>query len=43
MVSYVPQEMSVWTDITGYENLLIYSKIYGIPARKRQDGHCVGA
>lgn len=37
MVSYVPQEMSVWTDISGYENLLIYSKIYGIPPRKRQD------
>jgi ABC-2 type transport system ATP-binding protein len=36
LVSYVPQEMSVWTDITGYENLLIYSKIYGIAANKRE-------
>ena len=27
--------MSVWTDITGYENLLIYSKIYGIPRKER--------
>ncbi len=36
-VSYVPQEMSVWSDITAYENLLIYAKIYGIPAKKRED------
>jgi ABC-2 type transport system ATP-binding protein len=36
LVSYVPQEMSVWTDITGYENLLIYSKIYGIDGKKRE-------
>jgi len=35
LVSYVPQEMSVWTDISGYENLLIYSKIYGIPVQER--------
>lgn len=37
LVSYVPQEMSVWTDISGYENLLIYAKIFGIPAPKRKD------
>jgi ABC-2 type transport system ATP-binding protein len=36
-IGYVPQEMSVWTDVTGYENLLIYSKIYGIPADKRKE------
>jgi len=35
-IGYVPQEMSVWTDITGYENLLIYAKIYGIPAKDRK-------
>ncbi len=35
LISYVPQEMSVWTDISGYENLLIYSKIYGIPREER--------
>jgi ABC-2 type transport system ATP-binding protein len=35
LISYVPQEMSVWTDISGYENLLIYAKIYGIPLSKR--------
>ncbi|MCX6777072.1 MAG: ATP-binding cassette domain-containing protein [Candidatus Micrarchaeota archaeon] len=37
LISYVPQEMSVWTDISGYENLLIYSKIYGLPAATRKD------
>jgi ABC-2 type transport system ATP-binding protein len=36
LVGYVPQEMSVWTDISGYENLLIYAKIYGIPSSKRR-------
>ena len=36
LVSYVPQEMSVWTDISGYENLLIYAKIYGMPASERK-------
>jgi len=35
-IGYVPQEMSVWTDITGYENLLLYAKIYGIPAVHRK-------
>ncbi|MCX6775988.1 MAG: ATP-binding cassette domain-containing protein [Candidatus Micrarchaeota archaeon] len=37
LISYVPQEMSVWTDISGYENLLIYSKIYGLPTATRKD------
>jgi ABC-2 type transport system ATP-binding protein len=36
LVGYVPQEMSVWTDITAYENLLIYSQIYGIPKTERK-------
>jgi ABC-2 type transport system ATP-binding protein len=36
LVSYVPQEMSVWTDISGYENLLIYSKIYGVASSDRK-------
>ncbi|MEM4736802.1 MAG: ATP-binding cassette domain-containing protein [Nitrososphaeria archaeon] len=36
-ISYVPQEMSVWTDISGYENLLIYSKIYGVQREKRNE------
>lgn len=36
LVSYVPQEMSVWTDISGYENLLIYAKIFGVPRLERE-------
>lgn len=27
LISYIPQEMSVWTDISGYESLLVYAKI----------------
>jgi ABC-2 type transport system ATP-binding protein len=37
LISYVPQEMSVWTDVTGYENLLVYAKIFGIPAQSRRN------
>jgi ABC-2 type transport system ATP-binding protein len=37
VIGYVPQEISVWTDLTGYENLLIYSKIYGIPSSERSN------
>lgn len=37
LISYVPQEMSVWTDISGYENLLIYAKIFGIPSQGRRE------
>ncbi len=33
VIGYVPQEMSVWTDISGFENLLIYAKIYGLPQK----------
>jgi ABC-2 type transport system ATP-binding protein len=36
LISYVPQEMSVWTDITGYENLLIYTKIFDVPSQERK-------
>jgi len=36
LISYVPQEMSVWTDLTGYENLLIYAKIFGVPRLERE-------
>lgn len=31
LIGYVPQEMSLWSDLSGYENMLIYSKIYNIP------------
>jgi ABC-2 type transport system ATP-binding protein len=36
MIGYVPQETSVWADISGFENLLIYSKIYGVPSSRRK-------
>lgn len=36
LLGYVPQEFSLWTDLTGYENMLIYSKIYGIESSKRK-------
>jgi len=36
LVSYVPQEMSVWTDVSGYENLLVYAKIFGIASQERK-------
>jgi len=36
LISYVPQEISVWTDISGYENLLIYAKIFGVPSSERE-------
>ncbi len=35
IIGYVPQEMSVWTDISGFENLLIYAKIYGLKQMKQ--------
>ena len=37
LIGYVPQEMSVWTDISAYENLLIYAKLYGVPSSKRKE------
>jgi ABC-2 type transport system ATP-binding protein len=36
LISYVPQEISVWTDVSGYENLLIYAKIYRLPSSERR-------
>ncbi|MEM3326559.1 MAG: ATP-binding cassette domain-containing protein, partial [Thermoproteus sp.] len=34
VIGYVPQEFSVWNDLTGYENLVIYSKLYGVERRE---------
>jgi ABC-2 type transport system ATP-binding protein len=36
LIGYVPQEVSLWTDLTGYENLMIYAKIYGIERDRRK-------
>jgi len=32
---YVPQEVSIDTDLSGYENLLMYSKLYYTPKQER--------
>lgn len=37
LIGYVPQEISVWTDISGYENLLTYAEIYGIAPGEREE------
>lgn len=35
LIGYVPQMLSVDGSLTGYENLLIFAKLYDIPARER--------
>ncbi|MGZ4921504.1 MAG: ABC transporter ATP-binding protein [Halobacteriota archaeon] len=37
VIGYVPQETSVWSDLSGFENLLIYAKIYGLSSHSRKD------
>ncbi|HYA81928.1 MAG TPA: ABC transporter ATP-binding protein [Candidatus Bathyarchaeia archaeon] len=34
-IGYVPQSLSLVSELSGYENLLIYSKLYGVPKDKR--------
>jgi ABC-2 type transport system ATP-binding protein len=36
LCGYVPQEVSVDGDLTGYENLLFYAKLYYIPGAERE-------
>jgi ABC-2 type transport system ATP-binding protein len=36
LIGYVPQALSADGSLTGYENLLIFSKLYDIPARRRK-------
>jgi ABC-2 type transport system ATP-binding protein len=36
MAGYVPQDVSVDGEITGYENILIYAKLYGMPGDQRK-------
>jgi ABC-2 type transport system ATP-binding protein len=36
-IGYVPQAVSVDGSLTGYENLLIFAKIYDIPGREREN------
>ncbi|MDP2766457.1 MAG: ATP-binding cassette domain-containing protein, partial [Candidatus Methanoperedens sp.] len=35
-ISYVPQGMAVDMKLTGYENVMLYAKLYGVPERKRK-------
>jgi ABC-2 type transport system ATP-binding protein len=37
LMGYVPQEVSVDGDLTGYENLLIFAKLYGVEGSVRGD------
>jgi len=36
MCGYVPQDVSADGDLTAYENVLIYSKLYGMPSKERK-------
>jgi ABC-2 type transport system ATP-binding protein len=36
MAGYVPQDVSVDGEISAYENILIYSKLYGMPRNERK-------
>ena len=36
LCGYVPQEVSVDGDLTGYENLLLYAKLYYVPSEERK-------
>jgi len=35
VIGYVPQALSADGSLTGYENLLIFAKLYDIPANRR--------
>jgi len=35
MAGYVPQDVSVDGELTGYENILMYAKLYGVPRKDR--------
>jgi ABC-2 type transport system ATP-binding protein len=36
VIGYVPQAISVDGSLTGYENLLIFAKLYGLPRQERE-------
>ncbi len=36
MAGYVPQDVSVDGELTAYENILIFSKLYGMPGKERK-------
>lgn len=37
LIGYIPQEICVWSDISGYENLLFYAKLYGVSRSERKN------
>ncbi|MBS7658571.1 MAG: ABC transporter ATP-binding protein [Candidatus Bathyarchaeia archaeon] len=37
LIGYIPQEVCVWSDISGYENLLFYAKLYGVSKSERKN------
>jgi len=37
IIGYIPQMLSAEGSLTGYENLLIFSKLYGIPRSEREE------
>jgi ABC-2 type transport system ATP-binding protein len=37
LAGYVPQDVSVDGELTGFENILMYSKLYGLPSRGRKE------
>ncbi len=37
MSGYIPQDVSADGELTGYENILIYSKLYGMPSQDRKN------
>jgi len=41
-ISYVPQGMAVDIKLTGYENVMLYAKLYGVPDRKRKVDEVIG-
>ena len=41
MCGYVPQDVSADGDLTAYENVLISSKLYGMPAKERKTADTV--
>jgi ABC-2 type transport system ATP-binding protein len=36
MAGYVPQDVSVDGELTGYENILMYARLYGVPGKERE-------
>lgn len=41
-ISYVPHDMAVDIKLTGYENVMLYAKLYGVPDRKNRVDEVLG-